>query len=109
MEGTLIDMSNRKIPLTEFTESLAGMIEYNQKLQITNEREYKRLLKILSKVVAGELTDRQQECVIMKYYKNLTVTQIACELGVGKSTVSRHISKAKNRLYKILGYYMGSN
>lgn len=99
-------MSNRKLPLNEFTESLAGMIEYNQKVQMTNEKEYKRLLNILSKVVAGELTSRQRECVVMRYYKNLTVTQIAGELGVGKSTISRHISKAKKRLYKILNYYM---
>ncbi|MDQ5984187.1 MAG: hypothetical protein RUMPE_01226 [Eubacteriales bacterium SKADARSKE-1] len=102
-------MSNLKLSLNEFTESLAGMIEYNQKVQMTNEKEYKRLLNILSKVVAGELTDRQKECIIMKYYKNLSVTQIACELKIGKSTVSRHISKARNRLHKILYYYVVSN
>ena len=42
----------------------------------------------------------------LKYYNKLTVTQIAFKLGVGKSTVSRHISKAKNRLHKLLTYYL---
>lgn len=99
-------MSNNNLYLTEFTESLAGMMEYNKAFEHTNEYEYKKLLKILSKIVIGELTERQRECIILRYYKNLTVTQIACELGVGKSTVSRHISKAKSRLHKILKYYL---
>ena len=56
----------------------------------------------------GELTGRQKECLILKYYKNLNVTQIALKLGVGKSTVSRHIKKAKLRLYKVLNYYLNA-
>ncbi len=97
-----------KLSLNEFTESLAGMIEYSQSLQITNEKEYKKLLNILSKIISGELTHRQQQCIIMRYYKNLTVTEIAFRLGIGKSTVSRHIKKAKSRLYKLLDYYIFS-
>ncbi len=95
-----------KLSLNEFTESLAGMIEYSKSLQITNEKEYKKLLRILSKIISGELTCRQQQCIIMRYYKNLTVTEIAYQLGIGKSTVSRHIKKAKFRLYKLLDYYV---
>ncbi len=97
---------NKKLSLTEFTESIAGMMAYNKEYQYTNESEYKRLLRILSKVVAGELTERQRQCIVMRYYKNLTVTEIGHQLGIGKSTVSRHIKKAKSRLYKILDYYI---
>ena len=99
-------MSKTKLPLNEFTESLAGMIEYNRSYSQNNENEYKKLLKILSKIIEGELTTRQKECIVLKYYNKLTVTQIAFKLGVGKSTVSRHISKAKNRLHKLLTYYL---
>lgn len=101
-------MSNNKLQLNEFTESLAGMLEYSKTFERNNEYEYKKLLKILSKIIIGELTERQRECIVMKYYKNLTVTQIACDLGVGKSTISRHISKAKKRLHKVLKYYLMS-
>lgn len=97
---------NIKLSLNEFTESVAGMMDYNQKNQFTNEKEYKKLLRILTKVIVGELTERQQQCIVMKYYKNLTVTEIAIKLGIGKSTVSRHIKKAKTRLYKLLDYYI---
>lgn len=97
---------NIKLSLNEFTESVAGMMDYNQKNQFTNEKEYKKLLSILTKVIVGELTERQQQCIVMKYYKNLTVTEIAIKLGIGKSTVSRHIKKATTRLYKLLDYYI---
>lgn len=97
---------NNKLSLNEFTESVAGMIEYNKGMHFTNEKEYKQLLRILSKIIAGELTERQQQCIVMRYYKNLTVTEIALKLGIGKSTASRHIKKAKIRLYKLLDYYI---
>lgn len=97
---------NNKLSLTEFTESIAGMMEYNKGMQYTNEKEYKQLLRILSKVIVGELTERQQQCIVMRYYKNLTVTEIALQLGIGKSTASRHIKKAKARLYRLLDYYI---
>ena len=84
------------------------MIEFNQKLSVTNHQEYKKILHILSKAMDGELTKRQKECLILKYYKNLNVTQIAIKLGVGKSTVSRHIKKAKTRLHKVLNYYLNA-
>lgn len=101
-------MPKSKLTLNEFTESLGGMIEFNQKLSVTNQNEYKKILHILSKAMEGELTYRQKECLILKYYKNLNVTQIALKLGVGKSTVSRHIKKAKLRLYKVLNYYLNA-
>ena len=97
---------NAKLSLNEFTESVAGMIEYNKETRFTNENEYKQLPRILTKVIAGELTERQQQCIVMRYYRNLTVTEIAAQLGIGKSTASRHIKKAKTRLYKLLDYYI---
>ena len=62
---------NAKLSLNEFTESVAGMIEYNKETRFTNENEYKQLLRILTKVIAGELTERQQQCIVMRYYRNL--------------------------------------
>ncbi len=97
---------NTKTTLNEFTESVAGMMEYNKSMHFTNEAEHKQLLRILSKIIEGELTERQQQCIIMRYYKNLTVTEIALKLGIGKSTASRHIKKARTRLYKLLDYYI---
>lgn len=97
---------SKNISLTDFTESIAGIIEYNKQIQHTNKTEYNHLLKIMTKIISGELTERQKQCIVMRYYKNLTVTEIAAQLCIGKSTVSRHIKKAKLRLYKLLDYYI---
>lgn len=102
-------MTKTKIQFTEFTESLAGMIAYDKHFESTNFNEYQRLLKILSKAIIGELTERQRECITMRYYQKFSVTEIAVKLNIGKSTVSRHIKKARIRLQKILDYYIESN
>ena len=59
-------MPLNELSLTNFTESIAGLMEYNIKLQQTNESEYKKILKILTKAISGELTGRQRECLTMK-------------------------------------------
>lgn len=52
----------------------------------------------------AELTERQRQLLRMRYEENKTVSTIARELGVDKSTVSRTITRAKKRLYKCLRY-----
>ena len=102
-------MPTNEVSLSSFTESIAGVMEYNAKFQHSNENEYRKIVKILSKAILGELTERQRECLTMRYYQKLTVTEIASRLGVGKSTVSRHIKKAKLRLQHVLNYYISLN
>ena len=99
-------MPRQKLTLSPFTESLAGFLKYSEKLQNTNEIEHKKLLKIVTKIVTGELTKRQKECITMHYYNNLNITQIATELNIDKSTASRHVTRAKNKLKKLLEYYI---
>ena len=43
----------------------------------------------------------------MHYYDNLGVCQIAYKLNIDKSTASRHVSRAKYKIKRILSYYLG--
>ena len=99
-------MPKQKVNLNNFTESLAGLLKYEKSMQATNEIEYRKLLKVMSKVISGELTLRQKECLTLRYYSNLTICQIASELSINKSTASRHISRAKFKIKRLLEYYM---
>ena len=47
---------------------------------------------------------RQRQLLRMNFEQNKTVTEIAQELGVNKSTVSRTLLRAKRRLYQCLRY-----
>ncbi len=69
-----------------------------------NESDLMRLKRNLRLAREQELTARQRQLLQMRYEEAMSVTQIARELGVDKSTVSRTITRAKRRLYKCLRY-----
>jgi len=46
----------------------------------------------------GDLSPRQRACVVLRYYQDLPVAQVAAELGVGEGTVKRYLSDAMTRL-----------
>ena len=49
------------------------------------------------------LSGRQRACVVLRYYDDLTVPQIAEALGLSTGTVKRHLSDATGRLAPLLG------
>ena len=69
-----------------------------------NESDLRRLKRNLRLARQEELTERQRLMLRMNFEQNKSVTEIARELGVNKSTVSRTILRAKGRLYKCLRY-----
>ena len=63
-----------------------------------------RLRRNLRKARQQELTPRQREMVRLYYDEGMTMPQIGELLGVNRSTVSRTLRRAKNRLYRCLRY-----
>lgn len=51
-----------------------------------------------------ELTERQREMVALYYDQGMTMPQIAERLGVNRSTVSRTLRRARDRLHRFLRY-----
>ncbi|WP_370019595.1 SigE family RNA polymerase sigma factor [Planotetraspora sp. GP83] len=45
-----------------------------------------------------QLSPRQRACVVLRYYDDLAVGQIAAVLGCGEGTVKRHLSEGLARL-----------
>ena len=70
----------------------------------TGDREYRRMLQVLARLTEAELTPRQRECVQLYYFRGLKMAEIASLLGIQKSTVSRHLKKARLRLQQMLSY-----
>lgn len=69
-----------------------------------NENDLLRLKRSLRLARREELTERQRQMLCMRYEQEMSVTEIARELGVNKSTVSRTILRARARLYRCLRY-----
>lgn len=51
-----------------------------------------------------ELTAKQRQALELCVFDGMSVTQAAAQLGVNKSTVSRHIRSARKRLEKAVRY-----
>ena len=69
-----------------------------------NADPLERLRRNLRKARQQELTPRQRQMLALYYDQGLKMPQIALELGVNRSTVSRTIHRAKERLYRCLRY-----
>lgn len=70
----------------------------------TNSEQTRRLLINLPVAVEQELTERERQILRMHFTQNMRVTDIARELGIQKSTVSRALSRATEKLYRALRY-----
>ena len=55
-------------------------------------------------VIAKELTACQREILLAYYFQEMTMEQIAQERGVCKSTVSRTLHRAEDKLRRYLKY-----
>ena len=61
-------------------------------------------MKRVRRVIEQELSDCQREVMVAYYFQRMSVTDIARERGVNKSTVSRTLKRAENRLRMFLKY-----
>lgn len=62
--------------------------------------------RAVRKVITDELTSRQKEYIVLYYYKEMDMSEIAEMYNVNKSTVSRTINRARNNIIKYTKYYM---
>ena len=61
-------------------------------------------LKRVQRVIREELTELQRQTLTAYYFHQQTIPQIARERGVNKSTVSRTLRRAEERLRRYLRY-----
>ena len=69
-----------------------------------NDARMQRLRRNLKKAIDQELTWRQQTMLLMRYSENWSQTDMATQLGVDKSTVSRTLARARKKLARVLQY-----
>lgn len=69
-----------------------------------NSESIAKMKRAVIDIMEEELTARQREAVENYYFKNMTVTEIAKQQGVNKSTVSRHLKRARIKIKKCLQY-----
>ena len=83
---------------------LADMAIWMRNNASDNSELLTRLCRNLRLAREQELTPRQQEVLALYYDQGLNIPQIAAQLGVNCSTISRTIRRARQRLYRCLRY-----
>jgi RNA polymerase sigma-70 factor (sigma-E family) len=76
---------NQKVPLLTVAAVVADPAD-----QVVAQDVLRRAL--------GELPARQRACIVLRYYQDLPVTEVAAALGVREGTVKRYLSEAIARM-----------
>jgi len=83
-------------------ENVLGRPDFEE--ESTNLGNLRAAKAVLQAALELELTDRQRDCVRLYFYEGLTEEETGRRLGITKSTVCRHLQKAKKRLGKAVSY-----
>ena len=71
----------------------------------TNRREREEYRRFLYRAIKTHLTHRQTQVMLLYYFEGKNITEIAQELGLNKSTVSRTFRRSLNRLTDLARLY----
>lgn len=71
----------------------------------SNSKKISNIKNIVFSIIKNELSEKQRKILNMYFVQKMTYSQIANQLNVNKSTVSRTKSRAFQTIYKILQYY----
>lgn len=74
--------------------------EDNASVRLPKKIQRRRMYRVIQE----ELTETQRQVLMAYYFQERTVTQIAEERGVNKSTISRTLRRAEDRLKRFLKY-----
>ena len=98
-------MTKRALHLDLWIDNLASVQMFRRRNDEDNSKEYQKMLLSMKRILEGELTNRQHVCIEKYYFEHKTQAQIAVELGVRISTISKHLKKARERIGRVMQYY----
>ena len=83
---------------------LADLAAWEKENGEDNALRLERLRRNLRQARRQELTERQQQVLTLFFDRQMNMTEIAAELGIHRSTVSRTLHRAMDRLQRALRY-----
>ena len=92
------------VNMDEYIDNMVSYKLYNQS-GISNSNDVNMAKDLLLDAIETVLTEKQKKYVKMHYFMDKPMKEIAKELGVNPSTVTRTIQSAKKRL-SILSFFL---
>lgn len=102
----MLDPRQNRTFLVDDMDRIAARAEQTLDSDNSNRQFLTALLRATHYAAEHELTNRQRDCFVLRYEKNMKVQEIAEQLGINASTVSRHILAARKRIQKHARYSM---
>ena len=99
-------MNDTRYNVTRSSEWIGDMTIWLRENAGDNQDRLDRLRRNLRQAREQELTPRQRKVLELRYERGMTGVEIAEELGVSPSTVSRTLRRARDRLRRYLQYSM---
>ena len=88
----------------ENPEAFAELIK-NPQGDKCDDRLHSVAVRALREIVKEELSERQKQFIVLYYYENKTMAEIADICGVNVSTVSRTLRRARKNITDRMKYY----
>ena len=86
-----------------FGLQMAGYMKELEEMEDEQDR-HSRLVDNLMRCIREDVTPRQREVLLLYYFRGMRQKDIAQQLGVARSTVSRTIQRGEQRLKRCLRY-----
>lgn len=95
------------LPNVSSFDILTQKLSYERYLRSgnNNKNEIQRMKTFVCKAMENEVTHRQKQCLCEYYLNGKSMKQIAVELNIHPSAVSRHIKRGINNIRKRLIYF----
>ena len=101
MGGILLSKNRIFLSNDEIDRQLFHLIK-----EKSSEDKLRKIAKrALREIVAEELTARQKQFIVLYYYENNTMAEVADICGVNVSTVSRTLCRARKNITDRIKYY----
>lgn len=86
------------------TYGMVDLAVYTNLMAEDNREQMGRLKRNLTHALRQDITERQRQYMILYYGQGLSMEEIARQVGVNKSTVSRTLKRGRQRLFRCLRY-----
>ncbi len=98
-------MRTQLIHINSENENYCGLVSELRRGS-SNKEDRAQMKEFLKKAMIQELTEKQKICITEHYINGRREKDIAEQLGLHKSTVSRHISAGMKKLQNTANYYL---
>ncbi|MDE5763507.1 MAG: sigma-70 family RNA polymerase sigma factor [Ruminococcus sp.] len=89
---------------SSYSDTSTGKYDDNIRRLLGEKHEGSKLRKILLNIIKNELTRRQKEIIVLYYFKDMNVCEIAEMKNVTPQAVSAMIIRARKKIFDYMKY-----